>query len=228
MNETGVDDPVPGRHDDRVAAGRAARRRDRRERRVLQLRHQRSDADRRSASRATTPASFIGAYQKAGIFAHDPFVTLDTDGVGELMRIAAERGRATRPGHQARHLRRAWRRPGLDPFLPRGRARLRVVLALPRADRPPRRRPGRAGRRFGRRPAERRSAACPTWSIPNSSPAMSIASSTTRRSRNCPTTTAARCATITTCRTGGESSSRPTGSAPSTGRSRRSRSRARC
>jgi len=43
-------------------------------------------------------ASFIGAYQKLGIFEQDPFVTLDTTGVGELIRIAAERGRATQPG----------------------------------------------------------------------------------------------------------------------------------
>ncbi len=42
-------------------------------------------------------ASFIGAYQKAGIFEHDPFVTLDTEGVGEMIKIATERGRATRP-----------------------------------------------------------------------------------------------------------------------------------
>jgi pyruvate,orthophosphate dikinase len=42
-------------------------------------------------------ASFIGAYQRLGIFEQDPFVTLDTAGVGELIRIAAERGRATRP-----------------------------------------------------------------------------------------------------------------------------------
>jgi pyruvate,orthophosphate dikinase len=42
-------------------------------------------------------ASFIGAYQKAGILQHDPFVTLDTIGVGELVQIAVERGRATRP-----------------------------------------------------------------------------------------------------------------------------------
>jgi pyruvate,orthophosphate dikinase len=42
-------------------------------------------------------ASFIGTYQKLGIFEHDPFVTLDIDGVGELVRIAAERGRAVRP-----------------------------------------------------------------------------------------------------------------------------------
>src|SRR5271163_4528115 len=43
-------------------------------------------------------ARFAGAYQRLGIFEHDPFVTLDVAGVGELVRIAAERGRATRPG----------------------------------------------------------------------------------------------------------------------------------
>src|SRR5229473_2067486 len=42
-------------------------------------------------------ASFIGAYQRLGVFEHDPFVTLDTAGVGEMIRIAAERGRAARP-----------------------------------------------------------------------------------------------------------------------------------
>jgi pyruvate, orthophosphate dikinase len=40
--------------------------------------------------------SFLGAYQKAGILEHDPFVTIDRDGVGELMRIGAERGRKSR------------------------------------------------------------------------------------------------------------------------------------
>jgi pyruvate,orthophosphate dikinase len=43
-------------------------------------------------------ASFIGAYQRLGILDHDPFMTLDVAGVGELVRIAVERGRATRPG----------------------------------------------------------------------------------------------------------------------------------
>jgi pyruvate,orthophosphate dikinase len=42
-------------------------------------------------------ASFIGTYQRLGVFEHDPFVTLDTEGVGEMVRIAAERGRAARP-----------------------------------------------------------------------------------------------------------------------------------
>jgi pyruvate,orthophosphate dikinase len=43
-------------------------------------------------------ASFVGTYQRLGIFEHDPFVTLDAKGVGELVRIAAERGRASRSG----------------------------------------------------------------------------------------------------------------------------------
>ncbi len=42
--------------------------------------------------------SFLGAYQKAGILEHDPFITIDRDGVGELMKIGAERGRRTRKG----------------------------------------------------------------------------------------------------------------------------------
>jgi pyruvate,orthophosphate dikinase len=43
-------------------------------------------------------ASFVGTYQKLGIFERDPFVSLDVNGVGELVHIAAKRGRATRPG----------------------------------------------------------------------------------------------------------------------------------
>ncbi|HVC53568.1 MAG TPA: pyruvate, phosphate dikinase [Stellaceae bacterium] len=42
-------------------------------------------------------ATFIGTYQRLGVLTQDPFVTLDTVGVGELIRIAKERGRATRP-----------------------------------------------------------------------------------------------------------------------------------
>ncbi|MCO6177396.1 pyruvate, phosphate dikinase [Ciceribacter sp. RN22] len=42
-------------------------------------------------------SSFIATYQRKGIIEHDPFISLDFDGVGELIRIAAERGRQTRP-----------------------------------------------------------------------------------------------------------------------------------
>jgi len=41
---------------------------------------------------------FLTSYVEKGIYAKDPFVSLDVDGVGELIQIAAERGRATRPG----------------------------------------------------------------------------------------------------------------------------------
>ncbi|WP_293898055.1 pyruvate, phosphate dikinase [Phenylobacterium sp.] len=40
---------------------------------------------------------FLNAYIEKGIFERDPFVTLDQEGVGDLIRIAAERGRAVRP-----------------------------------------------------------------------------------------------------------------------------------
>ena len=41
---------------------------------------------------------FLNAYLDKGIFEKDPFVSLDVEGVGDLIRIAAERGRAARPG----------------------------------------------------------------------------------------------------------------------------------
>jgi pyruvate,orthophosphate dikinase len=42
-------------------------------------------------------ASFLPDYYKANVFEHDPFATLDQEGVGELVQIAVERGRKTRP-----------------------------------------------------------------------------------------------------------------------------------
>ncbi|WP_273240975.1 pyruvate, phosphate dikinase [Hyphomonas atlantica corrig.] len=41
---------------------------------------------------------FLKAYEDKGIYEKDPFVTLDQVGVGELVKLAAERGRSTRPG----------------------------------------------------------------------------------------------------------------------------------
>lgn len=43
-------------------------------------------------------ARFLTTYVEKGIYARDPFVSLDVEGVGELIALAAERGRATRPG----------------------------------------------------------------------------------------------------------------------------------
>jgi pyruvate,orthophosphate dikinase len=42
-------------------------------------------------------ASFLGIYTSKGILPGDPFVSIDRDGVGELVRIATERGRKVRP-----------------------------------------------------------------------------------------------------------------------------------
>ncbi|RUU89084.1 pyruvate, phosphate dikinase [Mesorhizobium sp. M7A.F.Ca.MR.176.00.0.0] len=42
-------------------------------------------------------ASFLETYRQKGIIDQDPFVSLDIDGVGELVRMAAQKGRATRP-----------------------------------------------------------------------------------------------------------------------------------
>jgi len=40
---------------------------------------------------------FMSAYVQQGVFAEDPFRTLDIDGVGELLRLGVERGRQARP-----------------------------------------------------------------------------------------------------------------------------------
>jgi pyruvate,orthophosphate dikinase len=42
-------------------------------------------------------ATFLNDYQRYGIIEHDPFQTIDRDGVGELIGIAVERGRKSRP-----------------------------------------------------------------------------------------------------------------------------------
>ena len=41
---------------------------------------------------------FMSAYVQKGVFREDPFRTLDIDGVGELLRLGVERGRAANPG----------------------------------------------------------------------------------------------------------------------------------
>jgi pyruvate, orthophosphate dikinase len=43
-------------------------------------------------------ASFLGAYVSKGILEIDPFIALDQEGVGELVKIGVQRGRKTRPG----------------------------------------------------------------------------------------------------------------------------------
>ena len=40
---------------------------------------------------------FLTLYVEKGIYPHDPFVSIDVEGVGELIALAADRGRSTRP-----------------------------------------------------------------------------------------------------------------------------------
>ena len=99
-------------------------------------------------SRDDAEGGFLLKYVEDGILPVNPFQTLD-DAVAGLMKMAVDKGRATQARPRARDLRRARRRPGVDPQVRADRARLRVLLAVPRPGRPPRGRPGRAHR--GRR-----------------------------------------------------------------------------
>ncbi|MGN6609142.1 MAG: putative PEP-binding protein, partial [Jatrophihabitans sp.] len=49
-------------------------------------------------SRDDVEAAFFSAYLEKGIFGISPFESIDVDGVGELVRIATEKGRSRRPG----------------------------------------------------------------------------------------------------------------------------------
>ena len=130
---------LPGRHDDRAAARRASRADEIAESAEFFSFGTNDLTQTTIGITRDDAAAFLGTYVEKGIFAVDPFVSIDQEGVGELVRLAvrARPGGAART--QARHLRRAWRRPGLDRLLREGRPRLRLLLALPRADRPPRR-----------------------------------------------------------------------------------------
>ena len=49
-------------------------------------------------SRDDVEAAFFSAYLEKGIFGVSPFESIDVEGVGRLVRVAAEEGRAARPG----------------------------------------------------------------------------------------------------------------------------------
>jgi pyruvate,orthophosphate dikinase len=49
-------------------------------------------------SRDDAENKFLGVYVDNGVLEHNPFDVLDRDGVGGLMKIAAEKGRSTRKG----------------------------------------------------------------------------------------------------------------------------------
>ena len=83
----------------------------------------------------------------------NPFETIDQVGVGALMKqaIAAGPRRRARTSSSASAASTAASRTRVE-FFHQHRPRLRELLALPRADRAPRRRAGRARRRRGARP----------------------------------------------------------------------------
>ena len=110
-------------------------------------------------SRDDAEGGFLLKYVEEGILPVNPFQTLDDAVVGpDEDRRRQGPGDPTR--HRARDLRRARRRPRIDPQVRADRPRLRVVLAVPRPDREVGRRAGRAGRR-GTRQVDRPGGAVP-------------------------------------------------------------------
>ena len=71
-------------------------------------------------SRDDVEGRMMDAYLELGLLPRNPFEVVDFDGVGELVRLGTERGRATRPSLKVGRLRRARGRSGLHrPLLSR-------------------------------------------------------------------------------------------------------------
>ena len=127
-------------------------------------------------SRDDAEGKFLTYYLEHGILERNPFEVLDQDGVGDLMRIGDRARPRRQAGAEDGDLRRARRRAAVGRVLPRARARLRQLLALPGAARPPRRRAGGARRRGrdgagDRRVSERRPASPVARVSPSGPPA---------------------------------------------------------
>ena len=123
---------VPGRDDDRAPASLHPRRRDRRARRLLLVRDERPHADRARVLARRRGGQVPDALPPGRRPRAEPVRDARPARGGGP---DGDRGRA-RPfdeaGHQARDLRGARRRAVVSRLLPHARARLRVVLALPR------------------------------------------------------------------------------------------------
>ena len=88
-------------------------------------------------SRDDAEGKFLTHYLEAGVLERNPFEVLDTEGVGDLMRIAVERGRGVKPdlklaggaGPRTRSSRRGRTRRRCSRRRPRRRARARAPAA---------------------------------------------------------------------------------------------------
>ena len=100
-------------------------------------------------SRDDVEAALLPAYRAFGVMPDNPFAVLDQDGVGELIRLACRGPRDGEAGDQARCVRRARRPPSVGRLPGPPRCRLGELLTVPRADGPPRGRPGPARLRAG-------------------------------------------------------------------------------
>ena len=90
---------------------------------------------------------FLPHYVEAGILPKDPFVSLDIDGVGVLVRMAAEKGRKTKNGLKLGICGEHGGRSGVDRVLRGGRVGLCVVQPVSGTCRQAGSRAGGAGRR---------------------------------------------------------------------------------
>ena len=97
-------------------------------------------------SRDDVEASFFSRYLDLGIFGVSPFESIDTAGIGRLVRLAVEEGRAAKPGLKAGVCGEHGGDPDSVHFFHEGGAGLRLLLAVPGARRAP---GGRARRRRG-------------------------------------------------------------------------------
>ena len=91
---------------------------------------------------------FLKPYVERKILPGDPFESIDRKGVGQLMQIAIDKAKTVRPNIKLGICGEHGGDPELGGVLPRDRPELRVLLALPRAHRPPR--GGAGGARQGR------------------------------------------------------------------------------
>ena len=78
---------------------------------------------------------FVGMYEERKLVPANPFVTVDRPGVGRLMRIAAEEGKAANPSLHLGICGEHGGDPASRRVLPRDRAGLRELLAVPGGDR---------------------------------------------------------------------------------------------